>query len=76
MSPPSENRTAADELDNPRSLAIFIVIIVFTITSTISIILRLVAKRMSQAKLVVEDYVILVAQVNEFSSQEKSRYIG
>lgn len=61
--PVKEDRTPMDELSNYRSMAIFIVVLVFTVTSTISVILRLVAKRINRAKLQVEDYVILVAQV-------------
>lgn len=64
MEQPAAHRTAADELSSHRSVAIFIVTIVFLITSTTSIILRLVAKHMNRAKLLAEDYVILVAQVS------------
>ena len=67
-----------DELNNYRSLAIFIVVIVFTITSTTSIILRLVAKRINRARLQVEDYVIMVAQVGKtksYSNSEKMRFL-
>lgn len=51
------------QLSADRSATIFAVAVVFTFTSTVSIILRLVAKRVSKTRLAVEDYTILVAQV-------------
>lgn len=52
-----------NELGASRSAGTFAVIVIFTVISTVSIILRLVAKRLSKQKLAVEDYTILIAQV-------------
>jgi hypothetical protein len=57
------NRSAA-ELDAYRAQVVFVVAIIFTITSTGSVYLRLAAKRISRAELGAEDYVILVAAVS------------
>lgn len=58
-----EERTPLDELSKYRTQTIFVSVIVFTITATISVILRLVAKKINRAKLQVEDYVIFLALV-------------
>lgn len=60
--PPPPPLSPGEVLKSNRSLAIFCVVVVFTITSTASIILRLVAKRINKARLAIEDYVILAAQ--------------
>lgn len=57
------NRRATSELSTYRSAALFSVVVVFTVTSTVSVILRLVAKRLSKMRLAREDYTILAAQV-------------
>lgn len=54
-------------LDSYRSRAVVGCIITFTITSSVSIILRLMAKRMNKTKLYAEDWVILAAQVGRIS---------
>lgn len=57
------SRSAA-ELDAYRAQVVFVVTIIFAITSTGSVYLRLAAKRISRAELGAEDYVILVAAVS------------
>ncbi|KAJ5807009.1 Satratoxin biosynthesis SC1 cluster protein [Penicillium riverlandense] len=49
-------------LESYRSRAIFAVVITFTVTSTVSVFLRLLSKRINRARLASEDYVLLVAQ--------------
>jgi hypothetical protein len=68
------SRSAA-ELSSYRAQVVFVVAIIFTITSTVSIILRLAAKRISKAKLEVDDYVIIVAQVCRTSQPTCCSYL-
>jgi len=63
------SRSAA-ELAAYRAQVVFVVAIIFTLTSTGSVFLRLAAKRISRAQLGVEDYVIIVALVS--NSLQKS----
>ena len=51
------------QLVHGRPLAIFTAAIVFSITSTLSIVLRLISRRMKRSKLAADDYTILAAQV-------------
>ncbi|TVY37228.1 Satratoxin biosynthesis SC1 cluster protein [Lachnellula subtilissima] len=51
------------ELSSYRARVVFVVTIIFLVTSTASIILRLMAKRVNKANLTADDYAILVAQV-------------
>ncbi|KAJ5087816.1 Satratoxin biosynthesis SC1 cluster protein [Penicillium angulare] len=52
----------SEVLASYRTRAILGTIITFTITSTISVVLRLISKRINRAQLGREDYVVLVAQ--------------
>jgi hypothetical protein len=56
------------QLGGGRTLAVFATTIAFTFTATISVILRLVAKRANKTRLGLEDYSILVAQVRSGTS--------
>ncbi|TVY16433.1 Satratoxin biosynthesis SC1 cluster protein 4 [Lachnellula arida] len=51
------------ELSSYRARVVFVVTVLFLITSTASIILRLIAKRVNKANLTADDYAILAAQV-------------
>jgi len=51
------------ELSSYHARVVFVVTIIFLVTSTVSIILRLMAKRVNKANLTADDYAILVAQV-------------
>lgn len=51
------------ELSSYRARVVFVVTILFLITSTASIILRLIAKRVNKANLAADDYTIIAAQV-------------
>ncbi|KAF4635106.1 hypothetical protein G7Y89_g2996 [Cudoniella acicularis] len=53
-----------NELGEYRSRATFCVVIVFTVTSTISVALRLAAKRINRTNLTLEDFTIFVAQAS------------
>lgn len=63
MMDPTAYSSPGDELKTHRAAAIFSVVIVFSITSTVSVALRLLAKRISRSRLAREDYVVIVAQV-------------
>ena len=60
-------RRTVEQLTAQRAVASFVVAIVFTVTSTLSVILRLIALRIKKRKPGWEDYTILAAQVSCFS---------
>ena len=54
------------KLSGHRPITTFAVSIVFCFTSTLSLVLRLVAKRIKKLRLASEDYTIIVAQVRYY----------
>ncbi|KAF2875851.1 hypothetical protein BDV95DRAFT_591276 [Massariosphaeria phaeospora] len=49
--------------DSPHSRAVLVVVVVFTITSTFSLVSRLVAKRIQKLDIAAEDWTIVAAQI-------------
>jgi hypothetical protein len=60
--------------DANRSRAIVGCVIAFTITSTVSVVLRIIAKRMKQISLCSEDWFIIAAQVCHHESFPRLAY--
>ncbi len=55
-----------EPLTSHRAVAAFVVAVVFTLTSTLSVVFRLIAVRIKRRKLGPEDYAIVAAQVPFF----------
>jgi hypothetical protein len=51
--------------DSHRSRAIVGCVVTFTVTSTVTLVLRIIAKRMKKTKLCAEDWFIMAAQVRD-----------